>query len=49
MGDLTLVEIRPRRQLRDLFRRDLDLRVDRRIRCSACRRSYPAGPGAPGI
>ena len=43
-AELVLSEIRPQRQLGDLFKSDLDLRVDRRVTCSACESTYPGGP-----
>lgn len=42
-AELTLYESRRQRRALDVFRRGLDDRVDRWIKCSACRRAYPAG------
>jgi hypothetical protein len=39
-SDLSLSEIRPQRRVIDLLRRDIDLRVDRRVTCSECDHTY---------
>ena len=45
-AELVLSEIRPQRQVGDLFKSDLDLRIDRRVTCSLCDATYPGGPEA---
>ena len=39
-ADLTLYEIRLQRSWRNLFQRNLDRRIDRQVKCSACGRRY---------
>lgn len=41
IADLHLHESGYRRTWSEMFRDDVDERVDRRVTCSACRRTYP--------